>query len=152
MNEEELLRFRRGHLGRLFAELANDFMHGVLEALKDRHPGFKAAHVKVFASLPLEGARLTDVARRAGITKQSMGSLVTELEAQGYLHRQPDPGDRRATRICFSPRGRTLLEDAAEATDIIEQRYTSILGERRFRDLKSSLGDLMTGLELVVPA
>ena len=39
--------------------------------------------------------RLTDLAARAQMTKQSAGELVSYLEARGYLERVPDPSDGR---------------------------------------------------------
>lgn len=38
---------------------------------------------------------MTAAAERAGITKQAMGRLATELETTGYLRVDSDPNDAR---------------------------------------------------------
>src|SRR2546430_13380949 len=43
-----------------------------------------------------EGMRLTDLARFAGMTKQSVGEMVDDLVERGYVERVPDPEDGRA--------------------------------------------------------
>ena len=43
----------------------------------------RPAHFSVFQHLPADGARVTDLAERAQITKQSMGYLVDHLEERG---------------------------------------------------------------------
>src|SRR5690242_18594724 len=45
------------------------------------------------------GLRATELAARARITKQSMGTLIDELERGGYVERAPDPADGRARLI-----------------------------------------------------
>src|SRR6187402_3130497 len=56
----------------------------------------RIGHEAVFSFMPARGTRLTELARRARITKQSMGELVRELEALGYVERAADPADGRA--------------------------------------------------------
>ncbi|MGF1465057.1 MAG: MarR family winged helix-turn-helix transcriptional regulator [Sandaracinaceae bacterium] len=148
-----LLRFRRGHLGRLLREVSRDFslrLDARLAALG--HRGVKPAHTQVFTALPLAGARLTELADRVGITKQSMGVLVRELVRLGYLERQPDPRDGRASVIRFSPRGVALLEDAVAATRTVEAEYATAIGEARVAELRGALADLVEALGLDVPA
>ena len=64
-----------------------------------------AAHIHSTRHLELQGTRLTDLAARAGMTKQAMATLVTQCEAWGMVERQDDPTDARAKRICFTPAG-----------------------------------------------
>lgn len=76
--------------------------------------------------------------------KQSMGQLVNELEARGYVRRTRDPNDRRAHRILFADRGRRLLRDAREAKDVVEAEYAAVVGEEgveRLTELLRSLVD-----------
>ncbi|MCH9682133.1 MAG: MarR family transcriptional regulator [Deltaproteobacteria bacterium] len=153
MDEAELLRFRRQHLGRLLAEVQRDFSIRVKAKLAQRrHPGIKPAHTQVFASLPLAGARLTQIAQRAGITKQSMGALVSELEDLGYLTRAPDPEDGRATQVRFTRKGRRMLHDAVAATAEAEAEYASRIGARRVDELRRSLAEIVDALHIDIPA
>ena len=68
-----------------------------------------AAHVQITRHLPLRGARLTDLAKRAGVSKQAMGKLVDQCEAWGLVHRSPDRLDARAQTIEFTATGRAWL-------------------------------------------
>src|SRR5215210_5183089 len=74
-----------------------------------RERGFehvREGHGCVFGFIDIEnGSRLTDLAERAGLTKQAVGEAVTELERLGYLTRVPDPHDRRAKIIKLTERG-----------------------------------------------
>ena len=51
------------------------------------------SHGLVFQYMSDEGSRITDLASRAGMTKQSMSALVYALEESSYLKRKPDPSD-----------------------------------------------------------
>jgi hypothetical protein len=66
-----------------------------------------AAHIHLTRHLPLEGARLTELAQSAGMTKQAMGDLVDQCVAWGLVAREADPRDARARRIVFTPTGWT---------------------------------------------
>ncbi|MBK6293238.1 MAG: MarR family transcriptional regulator [Rhodoferax sp.] len=68
-----------------------------------------AAHVQITRHLPLRGARLTDLAKRAGVSKQAMGKLVDQCEAWGLVHRSPDRLDARAQTIEFTATGQAWL-------------------------------------------
>jgi DNA-binding MarR family transcriptional regulator len=49
-----------------------------------------------------------ELARRAGVSKQAMTTLVRSVEAAGLVARERDPDDARAYRITLSPRGQAL--------------------------------------------
>ena len=63
------------------------------------------AQFVVFQHLPAEGARVSELAARAQITKQSMGYLIDYLAARGYVERLPDPADGRAAIVRLTERG-----------------------------------------------
>jgi DNA-binding MarR family transcriptional regulator len=68
-----------------------------------------AAHVQITRHLPVEGTRLTDLAARAGVTKQAMGKLVDQCEAWGLVRRTSDRLDARARTVRFTPIGQAWL-------------------------------------------
>src|SRR5436305_12397169 len=72
----------------------------------------RPAHTAVFQHIEAAGSRLTDLAERAQIAKQSMGYLVDYLERRGYLERRPDPSDRRAAIVCLTDRGWAQIQAA----------------------------------------
>jgi DNA-binding MarR family transcriptional regulator len=101
----------------------------------DQRPADDAA----FAHIPGEGIRLTDLARRAGVSKQAMAELVDSLEARGYVERQPDPTDGRAKLVVFGERGWAAVATALDALDDIEQELIERLGARPVAALRRTL-------------
>jgi DNA-binding MarR family transcriptional regulator len=90
-----------------------------------------------------DGLRLTDLAARAGITVQSMGELVDDLEVKGYLQRRPDPNDRRAKRIYLTARGRKNARVAKRATADVENYLAELLGEQHYHLLRRTLMEII---------
>jgi DNA-binding MarR family transcriptional regulator len=102
----------------------------------------RPAHTAVFQHIDAEGTRLTDLAERAQITKQSMGYLVDYLEQRGYLERRPDPSDRRASLICLTERGWAQIHAALEIIATLESEWTRTLGAQRMKQLRGALAEL----------
>lgn len=107
----------------------------------------RPAHFTVFQHMPPEGARLTALADAALLTKQSMGYLVDELEARGYVERAPDPADRRAKLVRLTARGRAVDETVRGVIRDIEAEWARGLGEENYRTLTGLLRSLITLLE-----
>lgn len=101
-------------------------------------PEVRPAHGKVFENLG-EGQRLTELARRAQITKQAMAGLVRDLERHGLVERGPDASDRRARIVRPSVRGRLAIAAAEQALDELYAEWRGVLGDTKFRDLRASL-------------
>ncbi len=133
-------RWRQTHLGRLLGHAMRRFDERVLElmaasaqaplALSNLAARDKvgAAHVHITRHLPLAGARLTELARLAGMTKQSMGNLVDQCEAWGLVTRQPDPLDARARLIVFTPLGLDWLAAFKNAVAQAEAEFRAAVG------------------------
>ena len=112
--------------------LANALQAHLVAAGFDDH---RVVHHNVMAHVTFEGIRLTELAEKAGITKQAMSELVIDLERLGYLTRTADPHDRRAKLIGFTDKGRAAVREAMRAFAAME----SPLGERSLRTLRRSL-------------
>jgi DNA-binding MarR family transcriptional regulator len=77
----------------------------------------------IFENLDPDGTRLTVLAARAGLTHQSVGEVVAELERRGYVERIPDPTDRRARLVSLTERGRDLVRAAVQHIADIEREW-----------------------------
>jgi DNA-binding MarR family transcriptional regulator len=55
---------------------------------------------------------LSQLAGLLGMTLPGAGKIVDEMEARGYVERQPDRSDRRVKRLALSRRGRAALKAA----------------------------------------
>jgi len=110
------------------------------------HPEVRAPHGNVFAFLDDGGTRVSELARRAQITKQSMGELVAQLERNGYVERVPDPDDRRAKLVRSTARGSELYAVARRFVAEVEAEWTERLGQRKMGTLRELLVELNAGL------
>jgi DNA-binding MarR family transcriptional regulator len=122
-----------------FQEVIRRVSSGLAEAGFD---DIRPAHTAVFQHIDADGSRLTDLAERAQITKQSMGYLVDYLEQRGYLERRADPSDRRASLICLTERGWAQIQSALEIIATLESEWTDALGAQRMEQLRTALADL----------
>src|SRR4051794_35749274 len=110
------------------------------------HPQIRPPHGRVFEFLDDEGTPVSELARRAQITKQSMAELVAHLERHGYVRRVPDPSDRRAKLVTATDRGREVYAVARQVVAELEQDWTARLGEDKMRRLRELLEELNDGL------
>ncbi len=122
-----------------FQILVDELHEGLAEA---GYPDIRPAHGNVFGYIRKEGSRLTELAERAQLTKQTMGYLVDYLEERGYVKREPDPGDKRAKIVRLTGEGRELVGVAREIMGRIEARWAELLGEDRMEQLRELLKEL----------
>jgi DNA-binding MarR family transcriptional regulator len=128
------------HLGVLLARARRALIVEILARFAEA--GFddlREAHDPVFAFLPPDGARPTELARRARMTKQSMGELLRDLEALGYVERAVDPSDRRARLVTFTERGQRANEIGIETIRETERRWARRVGADHVRALRETL-------------
>ena len=101
------------------------------------------AHSNVFGFIGAEGSRLTELAARAQLTKQSMQALVDYLEQRGYVERVSDPTDARAKLIRLTAKGWAVIPRGENAIVHIEQRWEGVLGSERYQQLRQLLSELV---------
>jgi DNA-binding MarR family transcriptional regulator len=122
-----------------FQEIVSRVSEGLAETGFD---DIRPAHTPVFQHIKAEGSRLTELAERAQLTKQSMSYLVDYLEQRGYLEREADPTDRRASLIVLTERGWAQIRAALNIIAAVEQDWAGRLGKRRMEQLRALLTDL----------
>jgi DNA-binding MarR family transcriptional regulator len=106
----------------------------------------RPAHGNVMEQLSVDdGLRLIELAGRAGMTAQSMGELVDDLEARGYVERRPDPVDRRAKRVYLTDKGQRNVSVAAGALAEVERSLIELLGRERYDSLRRALEEIING-------
>ncbi|MDQ3660980.1 MAG: MarR family transcriptional regulator [Actinomycetota bacterium] len=130
-----------GLLGRAYNQLgAVIFRRLSADGPADTRP----THGNVLEHLEIEdGLRLTDIASRAGITPQSVGALVDELEQLSYVERRVDPEDRRAKRVFLTAKGRENARRSWEVVRALEQELSERLGARRLGELRGVLMEII---------
>jgi DNA-binding MarR family transcriptional regulator len=143
----------RKNIGLLLRE---PFRHASLrlhERFAERgHPEVRAPHGNVLQYLDHDGnvlqyldhdgTRVSVLAERAQVTKQSMAELVAHLERHGYVERAPDPSDRRAKLVRATARGAEVYAIAREFIAELESEWTRRLGTTKMQQLRALLEDL----------
>lgn len=141
---QQLRELRDEHIGRLLLQAQRAFNAQAIRKLRERgHGGLGLAHTALLPHLDLDGTRITTLAERAGMTKQGMGQLVLDLERQGYVARDVDPADRRATLVRFTEAGWQFLRDAHAVKRALEAEYAAVLGAHRLEALRTALAALV---------
>jgi DNA-binding MarR family transcriptional regulator len=139
------------HIARLLLRAVRAVQSTYIERLQQRgHPGLRTGHIPVFAGLNPEspnvageGTRITDLANRAGMTRQMMGRLVRELEALGYLSTATHPDDQRAVVVTMTERGYAIRMEAAAVIADLEADYAVLLDDPDLASLKGALQSII---------
>jgi DNA-binding MarR family transcriptional regulator len=104
------------------------------------HRDIRPGHGCVFGGIdPENGCRLTDLAERAMMTKQTVGEVVSDLEKLGYVERVPDPDDGRAKIIRLTPKGREAYAVGRRLIEELERDWADRFGEDRVAALRDVL-------------
>ena len=139
--------WRQTHFGRLLGHALRKFDARVrsLMAQDDETPlalsnlalrdKVGAAHIHITRHLSLQGDRITDLAERAGMSKQAMLDVVDQCEAWGLVLREADPHDRRAKRVVYTDAGRewqaafqrAVQQAEAELVDAVGQEVATVV-------------------------
>ena len=114
----------------------------VLAALKADGHDVALSHARVFQRIDPAGSRMSELARSAQLSKQTVSSIVDQLERHGYVRRTPDPADARSRIVTITSQGRTLIELSRPVVERIERDWEAHLGSRGMRELRRLLTDL----------
>lgn len=132
--------WRHLHLGRLLGHAMRRFDERVRQLMSEdaavplalsnlaARDKVSAAHIHITRHLSPEGDRLTDLAERAGMTRQAMSDLVDQCVAWGLIERVPDAQDRRAKRLIYTQLGQQWYEAFARAVQHAEREFEAAVG------------------------
>ena len=136
---------QRPDLGRLLLEAHRALGMQQVELLVERGlPDVRPGHAAVYLHIDRRsGTRLSELARKARMTKQGMMLLVDELEQQGHVRRVPDPDDGRAKIVRLTAKGRRYAAESRRAVAAVESRSRRELGDRRYETMRSALEELV---------
>lgn len=125
-------------------DLAEDAMYADFRKLLEETPytDVRPTHGCVFRFVHGDGMRLTALASLAGLTKQSVGEIVDELEGLGYLERYPDPTDKRAKLIRLTEKGLKAQAIGFSRFEQLESDWAEAFGADRISALRSLLEEV----------
>lgn len=148
LSAEAIQRIREAHLGRLLLQAARQHHQAVVEGMNALGFRIRAVHASVIRHVHIDGSRVTDVADKAGMTKQAVGQLLMELERAGYVRRTIAPRDRRVKTVVFTDKGRRFATAIGTAVRKADQDFARRIGPRRLTQLYALLhGVLENGAE-----
>ncbi len=108
MSRTRTKHLTRHNLGFLLAKASQRWNENLQRRFSETgFPQIRRAYGSIL--LPLfeeDGLRMGELARRAGLSKQTMTTMVRDMEKRGLVSRRPDLQDRRATRIVLSRKAR----------------------------------------------
>jgi len=116
-----------GHLGyalrRAQGVILADFNHTLAEL--DLRPGQFAVLVMIDQN---PGTSQSSVCVALGIQKANFVAVIADLEKRGLVRRRKSDTDARTYSLCLTPRGRSLLQHAAELQSRHEARLVAQIG------------------------
>ncbi|NEB81755.1 MarR family transcriptional regulator, partial [Streptomyces sp. SID14478] len=99
------------------------FEDGLLAAFEaEGVPAVTPPQMQLFAALDKDGTTVAELARRTGVTRQTVHQAVHSLMDAGLLEQVPDPASARRRLIRRTPRGRYAHERARRTLDRLEAR------------------------------
>ena len=138
---------KRASVAQLLFKAARLWNEQAMARVQRRVPEARVAHTTLLPHIDLEGTRATEIARRAGITKQAVGQLVDDMIGLGMLERVPDPDDGRAQLVRFTDEGIAQLLAGLDVLDEIEIDLGGDAGAATLDRLRRDLAKLLPALE-----
>jgi DNA-binding MarR family transcriptional regulator len=140
------------HFGYLLERVRRRMQHDLAQVdgaaeLRTEHPELTPAYYRLLSLIPADGARITDLAVPAGMTKQSLGQFVDVLVRHGYARQDTSDTDRRVRIVRRTPRGDAVAARANALYEQLDAHWEDVLGPARLRTLKDLLQELAVGWE-----
>jgi DNA-binding MarR family transcriptional regulator len=137
-------RATRENLGFLLAKASQRWNELLQDAFaREGFPEVRASYGSVL--LPLfeeDGLRIGEIARRARLSKQTMTTMVRLAERDGLVARRGDEGDRRATVVHLTEKGRRFRPVAERVLAELGAGAEKALGERGLAATERALAKL----------
>lgn len=139
LSADAIQRIREAHLGRLLLQAARQHHQAVVDGMNVLGFRIRPVHASVIRHVHINGSRVTDVAEKAGMTKQAVGQLLMELERAGYVRRMIAREDRRVKMVVFTDQGRRFASAIGTAVKKADENIARRIGRRRLRSLYALL-------------
>src|SRR3954447_12855275 len=110
---EHILRWLNGATRRIAAEMEREEARAAAAGHPYLSTTARPSQRRVLSMIGTDGVRITDLAIRAGMTKQAVGEVVDSLEREGFATSERDPNDRRVRLVRRTPLGTESVHEAA---------------------------------------
>jgi DNA-binding MarR family transcriptional regulator len=132
------------HIAALLGLALRRIRSEILATSEEQFPGLRVSHYRLLDLIPPDGARITDLAEVATMTKQGLGQHVDYLQKLGYTESARLPTDRRVRLVRRTPLGDQAVAFTRAAIARVEQSWSTQLGPTRYTHLRQTLQQLDT--------
>lgn len=105
-------------------------------------PELRGNQRRILSMIPPDGARITDLARLAAMTKQSLGEVIDGLEQSGFVASRRSAADGRIRIVSRTQAGNDVVAASRKAIDVVEQEWRTEIGAARYAAMMDALRDL----------
>jgi DNA-binding MarR family transcriptional regulator len=143
---EGVQRATRENLGFLLAKATQRWNEVLAERFAaagfgEVRPSYGSLLVPLFEE---DGLRMSELASRARLSKQTMTTMVRLLERDGLVRRLPDPRDGRATRVFLTARARAFHPVAERVLAELDELVAARLSPTDLDRLRAMLKGVMS--------
>ena len=110
------------------------------DGFADVRPAYGSVLVPLFTE---DNQRIGALTRHARVSKQTMTSMLTQMEHGGLVERTPDPSDRRATIIRLAARGDAFRPVAERVLDELDARVAAAISASALATTHDTLKELI---------
>ena len=89
-----------------------------------------------------ESLPVAEIARRVGLTRQSVQRVANNVVAQDWAHRQPNPGRRGQNLLVLTPKGRQAVAALAKEQHAWANTVGQEIGEKELKILGTLISRL----------
>ena len=116
-------------IGRLLLDAFKWFDESLLVSLKEQGwPEISHSQSVVMAYLDSDGIRISELARRLGISRQAAQKSVSELEIAKLVKTEIDPTNLSAKTVVLTTQGKAIVTAALATFSEIEQQLSERVG------------------------
>lgn len=132
------------HIAGLLGAALKQVREEILASSEEIYPGLRVSHYRLLDLIPPDGARITDLAEVATMTKQGLGQHVDYLQRLGYVESDRLRADRRVRLVRRTAKGDDAAAFSRAAIERVEETWSERLGPTRYELLRETLRDLAT--------
>lgn len=106
-------------------------------------PALKQSHLDLMPYIDFEGTSVSEIAKRKGVSKQSVSKLVQEMVSMEMLYINPDPEDSRSKLVFFQTTGPLSIQKGFAALTSIDQVLMEHLGEKSYKTVLKKISGIV---------
>lgn len=127
-------------MGRLLLDAFNWFDMSLLTSLKEQGwPDLSHSQSMVMAYLASDGIRISELARRLGVSRQAAQKSVKELERLKLVKTEIDPTNSSAKTVVLTDQGKANVTAALNTFSEIESQLSNRIGSADLVSMRKML-------------